>query len=103
MFPLMKSAFPVALIVLAAATARAQFLTVIGDSLTKEFEVTFPGVPGLVTGFDPAHPGARTWSEILHSRRPAHFSSGIFRNNLFNPWSDLRLLGHEYNWAVPGA
>jgi lysophospholipase L1-like esterase len=36
-------------------------------------------------------------------RRNANFDSGIFRNSLFDRWSDLRLLGHEYNWAVPGA
>lgn len=79
-------------------------VTVIGDSLTKEYQVTFPGLPGLVDGIDATQPFARNWSEILHERRNAHFDLGLFKNSLFfNRWADLRLLGHEYNWAVPGA
>ena len=81
-----------------------EHLTVIGDSLTKEYQVTFPGVPAAgVEGIDDTNPAARNWAEILHARRNAHFDSGIFRNSLFDRWTDLRLLGHEYNWAVPGA
>ncbi len=79
-------------------------LTVVGDSLTKEYEVTFPGLPGLVEGIDATNPGARNWAEILHTYRNGAFDSGVFKNSLFtNRWTDLRLLGHEYNWAVPGA
>ena len=81
----------------------AESVTVLGDSLTKEYQVTFPGLPGVVDGLDPANPSARNWSEVLHEHRNAHFNLGQFRNSLFNRWPDLRLLGHEYNWAVPGA
>lgn len=93
--------------------AAVDYLTVIGDSLTKEYQVTFPGlrIPLLgidVDGIDELNPGARNWAEILHERRSASFNLGRFRNSVSNPlnpdaYSDLRLLGHEYNWSVPGA
>ena len=91
--------------------AAVEYLTVIGDSLTKEYQVTFPGfrIPLLgveVDGIDPTNPGARNWAEILHERRGGSFNLGRFRNDpdIFDLdiWSDLRLLGHEYNWALPG-
>jgi phospholipase/lecithinase/hemolysin len=84
--------------------AAVEYVSAIGDSLTKEYQVTFPGLPGLVDGIDATNPAARNWSEILHERRSAHFNLGVFKNSLFfSRWADLRLLGHEYNWAVPGA
>jgi len=100
----MSSPAIVLLLCIAALTARAGNITVLGDSLTKEYEVTFPGLPSLgVDGIDPAHPAARNWSEILHQHRSAHFSLGLFRNTLFlDMWSDTRLLGHQFNWAIPG-
>lgn len=79
-------------------------ISVIGDSLTKEYQITFPGLPPLVDGIDSTNPSARNWSEILNEHRNAHFDLGQFKNSFFfNRWTDLRLLGHEYNWAVPGA
>lgn len=91
-------------LLLASPVPAAIQLTVVGDSLTKEYEISFPGVPlAGVAGIDPTNPGARNWAEILHARRGDFFHSGSFRNSLLNRWSDLRLLGHEYNWAVPGA
>lgn len=90
-----------------ASPSHAGRITVIGDSLTKEYQITFPGVnfPSLVNieGIDPLNPSARNWAEILHERRNAHFDSGSFRSSLFNPWTDLRVLGHQCNWAVAGA
>ena len=84
--------------------AAAERITVIGDSLTKEYQITFVGLPGVIDGIDNTQPFARNWAEILHERRNAHFDLGQFKNSPFlNQWSDLRLLGHEYNWAVPGA
>ncbi|MFN0126958.1 MAG: SGNH/GDSL hydrolase family protein [Verrucomicrobiales bacterium] len=84
--------------------AAVERVTVLGDSLTKEYQISFPGLPPLVDGLDPTNPAARNWSEILHERRNAHFDLGIFRNSFFlNRWTDLRVIGHEYNWAVPGA
>ena len=100
----MRSVLPLTLLLLALPAAAVEHLTVIGDSLTKEYEITFPGLPVVgVPGIDATNPGARNWAEILHARRNAHFDSGLFRNSLFNRWTDLRLLGHEYNWAIPGA
>lgn len=104
----MKPTLPLTLLLLSLPAAAVEHLTVIGDSLTKEYEITFPGVPAAgVPGIDVANPGARNWAEILHARRNAQFDSGIFRNNVFDSvngrWSDLRLLGHESNWAIPGA
>ncbi len=100
----MRSVLPLTLLLLSLPVAAVEHLTVIGDSLTKEYQVTFPGLPlAGVPGIDDTNPGARNWAEILHARRNAHFDSGLFRNSLFNRYSDLRLLGHEYNWAIPGA
>lgn len=94
------------LLFIAAMTApmsAVEHVTVLGDSLTKEYQLTFPGLPGLISGIDPTHPAARNWSEILNEQRHEHFDQGVYKGTLFNRWSDLRLLGHEYNWAVPGA
>ncbi len=93
------------LLCLAVLTSRAGNITVLGDSLTKEYQVTFPGLPTFgVDGIDATHPAARNWSEILHEHRSAHFHLGQFRNTLFfDMWSDTRLLGHQFNWAIPGA
>lgn len=98
-----SAALSLLLAMLCPATAGP--ITVIGDSLTKEYEVTFPGLPSVgLDGLDPDHPAARNWIEILHAARNAHFDTGRFRNfPILDMWPDIRLLGHEYNWAVPGA
>jgi len=101
--PARSSSVLLSLAALAMPLGAVEHLTVLGDSLTKEYQVTFPGLPGLVDGIDATNPSARNWAEILHERRNAHFDLGLFKNALFDRWSDLRLLGHEYNWAVPGA
>lgn len=96
---------PFALCILATVPAPgAAHLLILGDSLSKEYEISFPGVPlAGVAGLDAANPGARNWNEILASRRNVFFDQGTFKSSVFAPWTDLRLLGHEYNWAVPGA
>lgn len=101
----MRIAIPLSFSLLLAAlpAAAVDHLTVLGDSLTKEYEITYPGLPGLVEGIDSTNPGARNWAEILHTFRNASFDSGQFRNSILNRWTDMRLLGHEYNWAIPGA
>jgi lysophospholipase L1-like esterase len=76
------------------ATARAEQCLVIGDSLTKEYEVEFPGL-------FPTNPPAwqaRNWIEILHQHRTDWFDTGEFK-----VWADIRATGHAHNWAVPGA
>lgn len=102
---------PIALFAAALFTASpvsAIQLTVIGDSLTKEYQVTFPNITvplaGIaIAGIDPLNPSARNWAEILDARRNAHFDLGTYKSSILSAWSDLRLIGHEYNWAVPGA
>jgi lysophospholipase L1-like esterase len=100
---------PVISLSAAAPLAAQQNLLVIGDSLTKEYRITFPGVPSIppffdgVPGIDATNPGARNWAEILDVHRAATCDLGRYRNTLFTDmWDDLRLLGHEYNFAVPG-
>ena len=67
---------------------------VIGDSLTKEYEVEFPALfPSNPQSWD-----SRNWIEILHQRRTGWFDTGPFAQN-----NDPRIVGHEYNWAFPGA
>jgi hypothetical protein len=89
-------------------------MLVIGDSLTKEYEVTFPGfdqycvsLPVSRPGIDQTNPTARNWAEILHTRRNGAFDMGrtkdLFACPIPDGWDDLRLSGHEYNWAVAGA
>lgn len=91
---------------LAASTVHmfaADQLVVIGDSLSKEYQITFPGVPAAgVDGIDVTNPAARNWSEILSAQRNVSYDQGIFKTSLFDLWTDFRLLGHEYNWALPG-
>ena len=102
----MRPAIPLSICFLSAVlpAAAVDHLTVLGDSLTKEYQVTYPGLPPLVEGIDATNPGARNWAEILNNFRNANFDSGEFKNAAFvNMWKDMRLLGHEYNWAVPGA
>src|SRR5436190_17134522 len=94
---------PASLLFVAMPAAAVDHLTVIGDSLTKEYQITYPGLPGLVDGIDTTNPNARNWAEILNNFRNANFDSGEFKNSLFVKWTDMRLLGHEYNWAIPGA
>ncbi|MDZ4288561.1 MAG: SGNH/GDSL hydrolase family protein [Prosthecobacter sp.] len=72
----------------------AEQCLVIGDSLTKEYEVEFPALfPDNPESWD-----SRNWIEILHQRRTGWFDTGLFSQN-----NDVRLVGHEYNWAFPGA
>lgn len=61
-------------------------VVVIGDSLSKEYEVEFANLK------------ARNWIEILDEHRHAHFDIGSFK-----VFPDFRLTGHEYNWSVPGS
>lgn len=90
----MKTALLTCLLLGAAALLRAEQCLVIGDSLSKEYEVEFPALY-------PRQPAAwksRNWAEILHERRGAWFDLGRWR-----AFADPRLIGHEHNWAFPGA
>ncbi len=72
----------------------AQQCLVIGDSLTKEYEVEFP----ILYPNNPEAWDSRNWIEILHERRQDWFDQGSF-----GFYYDVRITGHKYNWAFPGA
>jgi lysophospholipase L1-like esterase len=86
--------FLLAVLLLAGSSARAAQCLVIGDSLTKEYEVEFPALYPT----NPASWSARNWAEILHEHRRTWFDLGRFTS-----YADPRLTGHEHNWAFPGA
>ncbi len=76
--------------------AQAERILVVGDSLTKEYEVEFPALyPN-----NRASWWSRNWIEILHQRRTDHFNIGDFSQFFAG---DPRLIGHDNNWAFPGA
>lgn len=66
---------------------------VTGDSLTKEYRSEFPALYPI----NPASWNARNWIELLDARRNDQFDLGNW-----STFSDLRLTGHEFNWAKPG-
>lgn len=83
-----------ALLFIAARLQAAQQCLVIGDSLSKEYEVEFPILyPSNRDAWD-----TRNWIEILHERRKSWFDLGSF-----SYYTDYRILGHKHNWAFPGA
>ncbi len=74
--------------------AATQECLVFGDSLSKEYQVEFPALY-------PKNPdawNARNWIEILDAHRNAWFDLGKFE-----VFDDPRLIGHQYDWAFPGA
>lgn len=79
---------------LASSLQAGQHCLVIGDSLTKEYEVEFPILY-------PQHQDAwdsRNWIEILAEQRNAWFDLGHFQ-----AFYDPRIVGHQFDWAFPGA
>ena len=71
-----------------------QHCLVIGDSLSKEYEVEFPILY-------PSHRDAwkaRNWIEILAEQRNSWFDLGHFE-----AFYDPRIVGHQFDWAFPGA
>jgi lysophospholipase L1-like esterase len=72
----------------------AEQCLVIGDSLSKEYELEFPALyPRNRESWD-----SRNWAEILHENRKTWFDLGKWSG-----FADPRLVGHEHNWAFPGA
>lgn len=82
------------LLLLATSPAGAAQCLILGDSLSKEYEVEFPALYPA----NPAAWAARNWAEILHEHRRTWFDLGRFTG-----YTDPRLTGHEHNWAFPGA
>ncbi len=69
---------------------------IIGDSLSKEYRYEGAGI-GIET-FPPPSPYPLNWCELLDDRRRPYFDFGDA-----DAHSDIRLLGHDYNWSVPGS
>lgn len=83
-----------AVVMIAVPAHAAQQCLVIGDSLTKEYEVEFPVLyPENSDAWK-----ARNWIETLHKVRTNWFDLGHF-----SVFPDYRITGHQYNWAFPGA
>lgn len=78
---------------LAPAHSPAGQLIVLGDSLSKEYQVTFLGIGG-----SPVAAHIRNWCEILDERRHDSFDMGSF-----STFTDSRLTGHALNWSIPGS
>ena len=79
---------------LTSSVNAGQHCLVIGDSLSKEYEVEFPALyPSHQAAWD-----ARNWIEILAEQRNSWFDIGHF-----DAYYDTRLTGHKYDWAFPGA
>ena len=91
---LLRSSLTALLFAVAGQLSAAEQCLVIGDSLTKEYEVTFPALyPANRDAWD-----TRNWIEILHKERNGWFDQGRFA-----AYPDIRIVGHKYNWAFPGA
>ena len=82
------------LLAVAGQVQAVQQCLVIGDSLTKEYEVEFPILyPQNRDAWD-----SRNWIETLHDIRHDWFDQGSF-----SAYYDVRITGHKHNWAFPGA
>jgi phospholipase/lecithinase/hemolysin len=77
-----------------SATLRAEQCLVIGDSLSKEYEVEFP----ILFRNNREAWDSRNWIEILDQHRGTWFDTGKWSG-----FADPRILGHEHNWAFPGS
>ena len=80
--------------ILLSSTQGAEKIIVIGDSLSKEYELEFP----LLNPSNPAAWDERNWLELLSEHRADYVDIGKQA-----VWPDSRLLGHEYNYAFPGS
>ncbi|MBP7950336.1 MAG: hypothetical protein KA004_11815 [Verrucomicrobiales bacterium] len=74
------------------AASGADTLLIIGDSLSKEYLYELDYIGGEDAD------GIKNWNEILDQRRSQYFEYGPEGDHV-----DLRLIGHEYNWSVPGS
>jgi lysophospholipase L1-like esterase len=73
--------------------AAAEKVLIIGDSLSKEYEIEWLGIGGDFWALP-----VKNWTEILDDRRGDWFEYG--NSGSFADW---RLAGHECNWSIPGS
>ena len=93
----MKKWFPVLCFLSLSVLSRAvDYHLIIGDSLSKEYEVEGAGIG--IDIFPPPSPYPKNWCELLDRRR-----GDIFDYGDFDLHSDIRAAGHDYNWSVPGS
>jgi len=80
------------LLPMTVGAARLKILT-IGDSLSKEYqyEVPFSAPEGSATA------NTKNWVETMTQLRSTLINFGDTKNS-----SDLRVVGHEYNFSIPG-
>ena len=71
-----------------------QHCLVFGDSISKEYQVEFP----VLYPSNPISWAARNWIEILSAQRSSWFDLGSFGD-----YYDPRIVGHQFDWAFPGA
>lgn len=94
---LLKSATAAALsltaVMISGPVHGAEKVLIIGDSLSKEYEIEWLGIGG-----DPFSRPVENWCEILDNRRGSWFEFGGS-----GTYSDSRLVGHAFNWAIPGS
>lgn len=84
---------PLLLSLLLTPALHADQCLVIGDSLTKEYEIEFP----ILFPRNPEAWDSRNWAEILHQHRNGRFDLGKW-----GAYPDPRIAGHRHNWAFPG-
>jgi hypothetical protein len=108
----MKPQAAAACLALASATARAEEVLTLGDSLTFAYEAEFGfeiTIQGLGTYGDGFGPEVKNWVEILSdpAYRAAHFDQGprdtvTLPVSFFPPRSETLFLRRAFNWAIPG-
>lgn len=77
----------------AGRASAAEKVLIIGDSLSKEYEIEWLGIGGDWWALP-----VKNWCEILDDRRSDWFNFG--NSGTFADW---RLAGHECNWSIPGS
>ena len=93
----MKKWLPLLCLFATVTCSRAvDYHLIIGDSLSKEYEVEGPGIG--IDLFPPPSPYPKNWCELLDRRRGDVFDFGDFDLH-----SDIRATGHDYNWSIPGS
>ena len=97
-FKPMLSAIGAALFLACTADAAPLKVLAIGDSMTEEyaFELTFSAPDS-----DPDNANVRNWPELFRIFRAGEVGLGTYKSSP-PPYGDLRTMGHEWNFGIPG-